>query len=173
MGGGRAYDGGGEDVLGEEETLGLDDEEVDELVEIARHGVERVLGQDVVLLRADLRDEAGVEEGLADDLSQDGHAESPPGDLQGVAQEVEVSGGEDEDDDGDVGDGGDARVLPAEEAREEVVVVCQGLSRRGLGRWPLAGVGEVGELIRRLRSLVLDVVGDGSWERGTVLAMTS
>jgi hypothetical protein len=53
------------------------------------------------------------------------------------------------------------------------VVVRQGLSRRGLGRWPLAGVGEVGELIRRLRSLVLDVVGDGSWERGTVLAMTS
>lgn len=150
------------DVLGEEQALRLNGEEVDELVEVAAHLVEGLLGHDVVLARAHLRREARVEEGAAGDLGRDGNAQGHPGQLEGIAQQVEVAGAEDEEDDRDVGDGGGARVLPAEEAREEGVVVGELLARGGLGRWSLAGTGEVGELVRGLQGLVSDVFGDGS-----------
>lgn len=52
------YSGGNQDVLNKDDTLRLDDEEVDKLVNIADQGVESILGQGVVFLGAELRGEA-------------------------------------------------------------------------------------------------------------------
>ena len=50
----KTYSSRDTDVLGEQDALRLDDEEVDELVDIADHGVEGLLGNGVVLARAKL-----------------------------------------------------------------------------------------------------------------------
>lgn len=100
------YTSGSEDVLGEENPLGLNNEEVDKLVDVSHQGVDGLARDLVVLPGAELRGDAVVEEGLPKDLGGDSGAESHPAELEAPSDYVEVAGGEDKGDDGHVGDTG-------------------------------------------------------------------
>lgn len=58
-----------EQVLGKDDLLSLNDEEVDELMDISNQRVESLLGNGVVLLWANLGSETGGEESLSNSLS--------------------------------------------------------------------------------------------------------
>ena len=62
------YSNGDVDVLGENDTLGLDDEEVDKLLEIIRQALERGLWNREVLSWPKLRGEATSDSELPRDL---------------------------------------------------------------------------------------------------------
>ncbi len=154
------YNNGGSNILGEEKSLGFDDEEVDQLIEITGHAVQGLLWQGVVSAWAELRDETGVEESLSGNLSGSGQTECHPGDLEGITKEIEVASTEDEKHNGDVGNGGSTWVLPAEKSGEEGVVVGEVLAGSCALVWTLAAVGKVGELVGGLVSLILQVLSN-------------
>jgi hypothetical protein len=93
------------DVLGKQHTLGLDDEEVDELVDVANQRVECFPRNSVVLAGTELGREAVVQEGLPGDLGSDGDAEDHPGELETPTHNIKVPNREDECDEGGIGDG--------------------------------------------------------------------
>lgn len=93
------------DVLGKQHTLGLNDEEVDELVDIANQSVECFPRNSVVLAGAELSREAVVQEGLPGDLGSDGDAENHPGELETPTHNIQVSNREDERDEGGISNG--------------------------------------------------------------------
>lgn len=70
------------DVLGEEDALSLNDKEVDELVDISDQSVEGLAGDGVVLARTQLAGQTVAKDGLTGDLSEDGDAQSHPGELE-------------------------------------------------------------------------------------------
>lgn len=78
------------DVLGEQDTLAFNNEEVDKFVNIANEHVKGLLGDGVVFPWAKLGREAVVHESLSSDLSSNRDAESHPGDLESIAQQVEI-----------------------------------------------------------------------------------
>lgn len=108
----ETYGGRCIDVLSEHDALGLDNKEVDELMNISNIGVEGLLGHRVVSSRTELRGETVGEERLAQDLSQDSNTQSYPCQLEPVPQDVEIASSEDEEDGRDEGDGGGPRMLP-------------------------------------------------------------
>ena len=91
------------DILGEENPLGLDDEEVDKLVHVADDGVEGFPRNSIVLARTELGREAVAQEELPSDLGGDGSAESQIGELERPAQNIQVPKQEDERDEGAIG----------------------------------------------------------------------
>ena len=97
------YSGRSIDILGEEDTLGLDDEEVDKLLHVADEGVKSFPRNSVVFAGAELGREAVVQEELPGDLGGDGSAESQIGELERPAQNIEVPKQEDERDEGAIG----------------------------------------------------------------------
>jgi hypothetical protein len=99
------YSSGSIDVLGEQHALRLDDEEVDELVDIANESIEGLPRNGVVLAGPELGRKAVVQERLPDDLGGDGDAEDHPGELKTPAQNVQIPNREDERHDGGIGDG--------------------------------------------------------------------
>jgi hypothetical protein len=111
---GLTYSNGNIDVLSEDNTLGLDDEEVDELLNIVGHTLQRGLGNGEVLARPELRGKATAESELSDNLRCSSSTEDHVGGLEDVTDQVEVSCGEDEDDRGSEGNTGGAGVLPAQ-----------------------------------------------------------
>lgn len=98
------YSGRSIDILGEEDALGLDDEEVDKLVHVANELVEGFPRNRVVLAGAELGREAVAQEDLPGDLGGDGDAEGQIGELESPAQNIEVPKQEDERDEGAIGD---------------------------------------------------------------------
>jgi hypothetical protein len=113
--------------------LRLNDEEVDELMNITNRVVNGLPRQDVVFSWANLRCKTLLEEHLARNFSRHRDTERHPGELEGISEQVQVSASEDRADDSDVCDGRSTRVLPAQEAGEEGVVVCEVLAGgRGL-----------------------------------------
>lgn len=114
---------GNVDILGEDNALGLDDEEVDELLNIVEQALKRGLGDGEVLSGPELRSKALSKNKLSGNFCRSGGTENNPGQLEDVADNVQVTGGEDEDDGGGEGDTGSAGVLPAQEAVEHAVVV--------------------------------------------------
>jgi len=62
------YTNSGVDVLGEDDALELDDEEVDKLLGVLERGLEGLARNGVVLARAHLRCETSVEDQLASSL---------------------------------------------------------------------------------------------------------
>ena len=90
----------------------LNNEEVDELVEIASERVKGFLGDGVVLSWADLGDNAGVQQELARGLSQNGNKKSDPGELKSIAQDIKVSGCEDEGDKCSISNSRSSGVVP-------------------------------------------------------------
>lgn len=105
-----SYRGGGGDVLGKQDTLGLDDDEVDELVDITKNGVKSLAGDGVVAAGTELAGKASVHDRLASDLSGDGDAEDHPREPEAPSQHIQVPNREDGGDDGEVGDRGSACV---------------------------------------------------------------
>lgn len=168
---GRTYGNRGEDVLSKDDTLRLNDKEVDELMDIADESVECLLGESVVLSRTNLRGKSGAKGTPASNLGDSSHTERHPRSLEGVTQDVKVASGEDEDDGCDVGDARRTWVLPAQKAREEGVVVGEVLTGGGLGGWGGTSGSQVGELVGGLGGLVLDALSD--WAIGQRVVLDS
>ncbi len=91
------------EVLGEEDALALNDKEVDELVDVANHAIEGRSRDGVVAAGTHLRGQSVAENELTGSLGADGDGERHPRQLERPADDIEVSGGEDEGDDGGVG----------------------------------------------------------------------
>jgi hypothetical protein len=151
-------------VLGEDNALRLDDEKVDKLLDIVQETLQGRLGDSEVLARPELGCDTLSKSGLSSDLCRSSTAKHDPSRLEDVADDVEVTGGEDEDDSGGERNTGCAGVLPAQEAVEHAVVVGEVLAGSGLLLRDLLRVGKVCELIARLGSLCLCLLGDGSVE---------
>lgn len=100
-----SYRSGSRDVLGENDALGLNDEEVNELVDIANQNIEGLAGDGVVAAGPELAGDACVHNQLACNLGGDRDAEDHPRKLETPSQHIEVSNREDEGDDGEVGNG--------------------------------------------------------------------
>ena len=100
------YQNGGGNVLGKQNTLGLNDEEVDELMNVANGSVESLLGNRVVLAGPELCREAVVHEELASRLGRDGDGEDHPCELEGPPEDVEVPNRENEGDNRGICNGG-------------------------------------------------------------------
>ena len=72
----------------------LNDEEVDEFMNIADDSIEGLLGNGVIFARAELGSQAIVQDSLTGDLGENGDAQDHPGKLEGVADDIEISGHE-------------------------------------------------------------------------------
>lgn len=88
------------DVLGEDDALRLDDEEVDKLLDIVQETLQGRLGNSEVLARPELGCNTLSKSSLSSDLCRSSTAKHDPSRLEDVADDVEVTSGEDEDDSG-------------------------------------------------------------------------
>ena len=154
------YGNGGPDVLGEEDALELNDEEVDKLLDVASEALESLTGNGVVLPGTHGGRKALAENELAGKLSGSGDTENGEGCLQDIALDGDVEGEENAGDDGGEGNGGGTGVLPAEERVEQGVVVGEVLAGGSLALGSLAGCGQVGELVLGGGGLSAGLVGD-------------
>ena len=161
-----SYKNGGPDVLGEENALELNDEEVDEFLDVASYAVESLTGNGVVLPGTHAGCEALAEDELTGKLRGSGDTEDGEGCLQDIALDGDVAGEEDAGDDGGEGNGGGTRVLPAEERVEQGVVVGEVLASGSLAVGSLAGCGKIGELVLGGGGLSAGLVGDGAVGNG-------
>lgn len=93
------------DVFSEKNTLSLDDEEVDELMNIANSAIQSLLGNSVILARAQLGSQALVENGLAGNFGGNGNTEDHPSELETQAEHIKVPNREDGSDDAQVSNG--------------------------------------------------------------------
>lgn len=180
------YSDGGGDILSEQNPLGLDDKEVDELMNIANQSIESLPRNGIVLSGTELSREAVVQDGLAGDLGSDGDTQDHPRELETPSDNIEVADGKDASNDDGIGDGRGTfpryvnflvleyclryvgkcglltRVIPREKLGEERVVVGQGLAGSSRVGWSSAGSGEVGQLGSGLRMLVLGILSNGA-----------
>lgn len=117
------------DVLGEENPLRFDDEEVDQLLHVVKESLEGGLGDGHVLPWADLGCEALAlaHSSLSDNFCRGGHTQGHVDNLEDVAEDVQVPRSKDEEDGCCEGDGSSAGVPPAEQTVEQAVV-CVGVS---------------------------------------------
>lgn len=99
------YRSGGRNVLGENNALGLDDEEVGQLVDITNQDIEGLAGDGVVSTGAKLAGDACVHNQLTSNLGGDCDAQDHPRKLEAPSQHIEISNREDEGDDGEVSNG--------------------------------------------------------------------
>lgn len=123
----------GRDVLSKQDSLRLDHKEVDELVDITNQRIESLPRNGVVLSRSELGSEAIAKDGLSSNLGQDGDAQSHPGKLESVSNDIEVSSHEDQGDDGSICDGGSSyKSLSVGGSRDKKALRGGGRSLRGL-----------------------------------------
>lgn len=101
----KTYSGGSSDVLGKDDSLGLNDEEVDELVDVPNKGIQSLTGNCVVSSRANLGGQTVVKNDLAEDLSEDGYTKDHPRSLEGPSENIQVAGCENSRDNSTVCDG--------------------------------------------------------------------
>ena len=104
----------GIDVLGEHDALRLNDKEVDQLLEVVHGTLKRGLRDGEVLTRPELRGKTTSESQLSSNLGRCGRTKCEVEKLEAVADDVEVSGSEDEDDGSSEGNSGRAGILPAQ-----------------------------------------------------------
>lgn len=97
---------------------------------------------------------------MAGKLSGSDRTENSEDSLQDIALDWDEAGKEDARYNGGEGNGGGARVLPAEEGVEEGVVVGQVLAGGSLAVRCLAGSSQVGELVLGGGGLSAGLVGD-------------
>lgn len=90
-------------VLSEDDALGLNDEEVDELVDITNHSIESLAGNSVVSAGSDLGSKTVVEDNLANNLGGNGNTQDHPGELECITDDIEISSREDQSNNGTVG----------------------------------------------------------------------
>lgn len=120
---GEESSAGSQDILGEEKTLRLNNEKVDQLIQIPSHRIQSRLGKSIILPRPNLRGESRIEQCAPHHLSCNCNTKRHPCQLQSIAQEIKVARCEDEDHRRGVREGGRAGFLPAEQRAEERVVV--------------------------------------------------
>lgn len=111
-GGGKECGDGDKNIFGEQNALCLDDEEVDQLLDVAQHTLQRLARDGVIFARAHASAETMVEQGLSSNLERRRDRESVCRELKQIADDVQVTGQEDEGDHGEVSDSGCARILP-------------------------------------------------------------
>lgn len=122
---GEECSNGNVNVLGEDDALRFDDEEVDKLLDIVQQTLKGCLGNGEVLTRPELGGKTLSKSKLSSDFCRSSGTKHDPSQLEDVADDVQVTGGEDEENSGGEGDTGRAGVLPAQEAVEHAVVVCK------------------------------------------------
>ena len=129
-------------------------------MDIGGKTVNAIFWQSIILLGANLRGEPLGEESLSCSLSQDRNGQSHICKLEGISEDVEVTGSKNEGHNGDIGNSRSSWVFPRQESSEERVVVCELLAG---GSWVgrcCASSSEVGELGRGLCRLLLDICSD-------------
>jgi hypothetical protein len=94
----RAYRGRRGEVLGKYYALSLNDEEVDQLVDIADHGIQSLTRDSVVFPGSQLAGKTVVKDGPTDHLGRYGDAEHHPCELEAPSHHVQVPNQEDERD---------------------------------------------------------------------------
>ena len=94
----------GVDVLGVDDALGLDDKEVEQLVDAAENLVEGIARQGVVLAGAELAGKTLVKDKLADNLSGHSDAEKHPSQAQPPPENIQESEGDNESNNRTIGD---------------------------------------------------------------------
>jgi hypothetical protein len=149
------YSSRGTDVLGEEDSLSFNHKEVDQLVHISYHCIERFARNHKVLLGTELRGDAISEDGLAEHFEGDGSTQGEPSKLEEISDDIKVSGSEDEGDQARVNDGRGTRIVPRQEIEEIGVIMRQGLVRGSSSGCRLSGSIQVREVIGGLVNLVL------------------
>lgn len=125
--------------------------------------IKGLFGKGVVFSWANLGDNAGVQQKLSGRLSKNGDKKSDPCKLKSITQDIEVSGCEDEGDDGSVGNAGSSGVVPREETGKERVVVCELLAGCSRCSGCLSRSCKVGEFGLGLCSLVLYALCGGTY----------
>ena len=153
----------GQDVLSEQKALRLNNEEVDQLIQIPSHRIQRSLGNGIILPRPYLRRETRIEQRAPRHLRGDGDTKRHPRQLESIAKQIQIARCEDEHHGSGVREGRRAGVLPAEKGAEEGVVVREGLAGGGARGGGLARGGERGELGGGLGCFGFDVFSDGTW----------
>ena len=154
------YSNSGPNVLGEKNALELNDEEVDKLLKVTSNALKSLARNCVVLPRAHLGGKTLAENKVTNKLSGSGNTEHSEDGLQDITLDGDEAEEKDAGDDGGEGNGGSARVLPAEERVEERVVVREVLISGSLGVGRLTGSSQVGELVLGGDSLSAGLVGD-------------
>lgn len=102
------YGDGGCEVLHKQNTLSLDDEEVDELVDVANSAVQGLARDCVILARTELRCKTIAKNQLTSHLGSDSDAEGHTGQLERPSDDIEVARGKDQGNDGGVCNSGSA-----------------------------------------------------------------
>lgn len=111
-GGVETYSNGYKHVLGEENALEFDDKKVYKLMNITNNRIQSRLGHREVPLGSELRRQALTKDKVAKNLSCNSNPQSHPCDFEGVSQNVEVPGSEDEEDGCHKRNARGARVIP-------------------------------------------------------------
>lgn len=145
-----------QNILNKDNSLGLDNKEVDQFMDITNHGIQRVLGNREVFSWTELGGQASGENSLAGEFGQDSDTKSNPGELEEVSEDVQVSCSKDEDNDRSVCKSGSSWVVPGEQGGEEGVVMCEGLSGGSVSIGRSSGSSKVGEFTLCAVSLILD-----------------
>jgi len=101
----QTYGGGSKNVLGKDNSLGLDDKEVNELVNVPNKGIQSLARYCVVSTRANLSSKAVVENGLAKNLGKNGYTKNHPRNLKSPSEKIQVSRSEDSTDDSHISNG--------------------------------------------------------------------
>lgn len=121
------------DILGEQNALELDQEEVQQLGKVLQDSLVGLLGNGVVAARAEGAGNALLENNLTSDLNESGHCKQKRisrhssgtrgsrdqltsqrhvQELEGPAEKGQITGGENEADDGSIGNRGRTRLFP-------------------------------------------------------------
>ena len=106
------YQKGCPEVLHEDDALELNNEEIDELLSVVQESLERLFGNDEVLLRSHLRGDAISQHSLACNLSCSSDTKDHVEGLECIANNIEVASGEDEENCCGEGNAGSTWVLP-------------------------------------------------------------
>lgn len=110
---------------------------------ITHESIESILGQSVVLSWTELRGQTCGKNGLSGKFGQNSDTKCDPGELECIAEDVEISSGKDEHDNSAISDARGTRVLPGEKGGEEGVVVSERLSGSSLCAWSSSGSSEI------------------------------
>ena len=167
----KTYSDRSPDVLGKEDALRLDDEEVDELVDVAKERIQCLPGNGIVLSGAELGGEARVQQGLTRDLGGHSDTQDHPGELEAPSEHVQVPNQEDGADDGNIGDGGSSYDLVSKiditpfppSSRYFSITTRPVLGVEGYKRWVTYGGSSRTRARRRTSG---NVSGVGRWQRG-------
>lgn len=120
-----------EDILSKQDALELNQEEVHELLKILEDSLNGLLGDSVVTARAESTGDSPLEDNMASNLDGGGHytqllanhsvdrrsrdqltSQRHVQELEGPAEERQITGGEDETDHAGVGNGGRTGLFP-------------------------------------------------------------